>query len=352
MLPNLGSVPSPYGSADPDLVIKATATGITLLTERRYRKRYIGSKKAAVDINGKLFLDARKLDREIKASKEGQKKRRVPSRQCLIKEKDQISDELAEKQTSIEDSSKKTWEKSYSVNKREVRQRLLAFINTQKGKKELYFWTVTFPAGTSDAIAYQAYNTWLTSLRKYDMLHDYLWVAERQDGKRNADGQATNTIHFHIAIPHKMPVKRANAMMAGTLKNFARQGLIPFSVAQCSRYNGVDISKHRTTKRVTNFAIKKGARALATYLSKYVTKNDASFTHLAWHNSRGFSALFTAITFTITEFKALKFGPFLNRIRVFEMQFAKFIPWLFGPPPLLTDHLYKLNSHIQSLIDA
>jgi hypothetical protein len=197
------------------------------------------------------------------------------------------------------------------------------------------------------------------------MLRDYLWVAERQDGKR-ADGRpATNTIHYHIAIPHYMNVQRANAMMRGTLKNLAKAGAIPYSLhqPQIAKYNGVDIAKNRKTGRVVNFAVKKGSRALATYLTKYVTKNNAGvanekgeievpgFEHLAWHNSRGYSSLFTAVTFTIQEFKDLKFGPFLNRVRVFEMNFAKFIPWLYGPPPLLTDHLYKLNSYIQYVTD-
>jgi len=46
---------------------------------------------------------------------------------------------------------------------------------------------------------------------------------------------------------------RANRMMGGTMKTFARRGELPASVHQCSRYNGVDISKNRKTKRVTNF---------------------------------------------------------------------------------------------------
>jgi hypothetical protein len=151
-----------------------------------------------------------------------------------------------------------------------------------------------------------------------------------------------------------MNVQRANAMMRGTLKTFAKRGDIPYQPyhPQVKKYNGVDICKNRNTKRIVNFAIKKGSRALSTYLTKYVTKNDGAFDHLAWHNSRGFSCLFTAVTFTAAEFKKFGFGPFLNRVRVFEMNFAKFIPWLFGPPPLLIDHLYQLNSYIQSISHA
>ena len=253
------------------------------------------------------------------------------------------------------DNAKKSRKKCYTVNKKEVRQRLLGYINTQKGRKELYFWTVSFPKGTPDHICYQAFNTWLTALRQYKMLKDYLWVAERQTGDRITDGRApTNTLHFHIAIPHYMNVQRANAMMRGTLKTFAKRGEIPYQPyhPQVKKYNGVDICKNRNTKRIVNFAVKKGSRALATYLTKYVTKNDETFEHLAWHNSRGFSCLFTAVTFTVAEFQQFKFGQFLNRVRVFDMNFAKFIPWLYGPPPLLLDHLFKLNSYIQTTAHA
>ena len=171
-----------------------------------------------------------------------------------------------------------------------------------------------------------------------------------------------------------MHVQRANSLMRGTLKNLAKKGLMPGAVCNgktgeqyylpsIAKYNGVDIAKNRKTGRIINFAIKKGARALSAYLTKYVTKNDAgvpdengnitipAFTHYAWHNSRGFSALFTGVTFSIEEFRKFGFGQFLNRVRIFKMEFATFIPWLWGPPPLLMDHLYQLNSYIQTLYD-
>lgn len=355
--PVLGAVPSPYAAIDSDLVIKASQTGITFLQQRRYKKRYAGSKHCAVDINGQLYLKATDLEKKLKAEKppdkvRTKKKQGCPPAQSFTNQITDFDPVVSAISHELAEPAKKDRKKSYRVNKKEVRARLMSYINTHKGKKELYFWTVSFPANTSDAICYQAFNTWLTALRQYKMLKDYLWVAERQTGERITDGRTpTNTLHFHIAIPHKMPVQRANAMMRGTLKTLAKRGDIAYHPRspQIAKYNGVDISKHRTTRRVTNFAIKKGAKALAVYLTKYVTKNDAEFTNLAWHNSRGFSSLFTAVTFTVAEFKNFKFGPFLNRVRVFEMNFAKFIPWLYGPPPLLLDHLFKLNSYIQTV---
>lgn len=377
-LPTLGRVPS-LTSTDCDLVVKATQTGIVFLTERRYKKRYSGSKKHAVDINGSLWLQASELKKAeqacVKDKGSGRGKKKPGDAPPDLKvvsncsgypttRSGQISDEIPTSENFTGANPKKERKKSYTVNKKEVRQRILGYINTQRGKKQLFFWTVSFPDKTPDDFCYQALNTWLTMLRKYRMLKDYLWVAERQDGKRAAPGKLpTNTIHFHIAIPHYMNVHRANAMMRGTLKTFAKQGLIPYQPhsVQIAKYNGVDLCKHKVTRRPVNFAIKKGAKALSIYLTKYVTKNNAgvpnelgeievpAFTHLAWHNSRGFSALFTGVAFTITEFKKFGFGPFLNRVRVFKMNFATFVPWLYGPPPLLLDHLYQLNSYIQTV---
>lgn len=426
----LGVVPYKTGN-DPDLVIKASATGITFLgyydeelkqyvSLRKFKSRYTGSKACAVGINAEIwprksdyvkmqssglpsrlfttvdqnglnYLDHERYKKETAPKGRGKKKAGSPA--CLIKlsncseEQQASSAENSESGNFAPTIAKKVRKKAYTVNKREVRQRILGYINTQKGKKHLYFWTVSFPEGTPDAVVYQIFNIWLTMLRKRypradgtgfypPMLKEYLWVAERQDGKRIKEpGRLpTNTLHFHIAIPHFMDVHRANAMMRGTLKTFAKRGLMPGAAIDCktkkvvylnsiANYNGVDICKHKKTNRPINFAIKKGSRALAGYLTKYVTKNNAgipdetgeitvpAFDHLAWHNSRGFSALFTGVTFTLTEFRKSGLAHFLNRVRVFKMNFAIFVPWLYGPPPKLEDHLYELNSYIQTIQD-
>jgi hypothetical protein len=406
--PALGKVP---GVGQDNLVLKATATGITFLHDRKFKKRYLGSKKCAVDIQGNFWQDAGALDAAItqsgkdrakakgKGKQQGTKKAGTPpclkllnagDSGCLesgaISQKNTGSENLCtESAENLEKIEKNQRVKAYSINKREARQRILGYTNTMKGKKELYFWTVSFPAGTSDDVCYQAFNTWLTKLRASyktkdgkkirPMLRDYLWIAERQMGDRlTVKKTPTHTIHFHIAIPHFMNVHRANAFMRGTLKNLAKKGLMPGAICNgkngdqyylpcIAKYNGVDICKNRKTGRIVNFAVKKGSRALTSYLTKYITKNDAgvpdetghiavpAFTHLAWHNSRGFSCLFTGVTFSIEEFTALGFRPFLNKVRQFRMNFATFIPWLYGPPPLLHDHLYNLNSSVQALLN-
>jgi hypothetical protein len=414
-----------YPGIHDDLVLKATATGVTFLRERKFNARYLGSKKCKVDAAGEFWSDNRAyeemLQREAEKRAAANDKGKRPDKkktdgsppigQSLLLEftpdrvneaaisqnstnQENFSPESAENATKV---AKKERIKAYTINKREVRQRILAYNNTNKGQKELYFWTVTFPEGTPDDVCYQAFNTWLTALRTPGrvkdgklvdkngklvikwrqvkaMLRDYLWIAERQLGERlTVKKAATGTIHFHIAIPHFMNVTRANALMRGTLKNLAKKGLMPGAVCNgkngeqyylpsIAKYNGVHISRNKKTGQIINFAVKRNSRALATYLTKYITKNNAgvpdetghievpAFTHLAWHNSRGFSCLFTGVTFTIAEFNALGFRPFLNGVRKFEMNFATFIPWLYGPPPELYDHLFNLNSTVLAII--
>lgn len=428
--PALGKVPV----TGDDICIKATATGITFLHDRRLKQRYSGSKTCAIGINGEVWpkradyikMQALKIPSRLisyeqddkfyldevkyKEATTPKRKKKAGSPACLIFDENKklndslvlsdqatISDENSTSENNsgelIAEISKSTRKKSYSVNKKEVRQRILSYINTAKGQKELYFWTITFPEGTPDDTCYQAFNTWLTTMRTPQkdkkgkelapMLRDYLWVAERQTGDRlKEDKQPTYTIHFHIAIPHFMLVGRANAVMKTILKNLAKKGLMPGAVSTkkysysgaptkkltttnflpcIAKYNGVHISRSKTGKAI-NFALKRSSRALAGYLTKYITKNDAGvlgedgkelvpgFTHLAWHNSRGFSCLFTGIGFTLTEFRKKGFGMLLNRTRIFKMEFATFIPWLFGPPKEFLDHLFNLNSYIQHIL--
>lgn len=390
-------------SCNIDYTVKATVSGVSFMMQNRFKKRYTGSKSHAVDINGKLWIDAKELKKitgpeRIVARK---KKGAAPPGAAPATDNEgyKITDDFDELPTFEQDfltnlpdlstPELSPEKKGYRINAREVRQRLLGMINSAAGKKELYFWTITFPKNTGDLIAYRAFNTWLTTLRARDKyngrryLKNYLWIAERQQN---------GTVHFHIAIPHKLPVQKANGAMRTILKNLSVAGLLPFTPAQCKRYNGVDIAKNRKTKRVTNFAIKKGARALSTYLTKYVTKNDAKFSHLAWHNSRGFSALFTAITFTRWEFRKrgsivdfygegspapVLWENMLNKnpaswrkvylprppddpvpvtpeeIKADDEKrlLAVFVPWLKYCPPDIENHLCELNSYCQYLAE-
>ncbi len=323
----------PVPSFQHELTIKASAAGITVLKEGRFKKRYTGSRHSAIDINGKLYLKAA----DLKKINQAQEKRPV------IRIKAATQSDVA----LVADQIQRP-QKNYKVHKTEVRNRIFGMINTMRGKKELYFWTITFPAGTADGIAYKLFNTWLTTCRQKKWLREYLWIAERQTGERLEDkSKATNTVHFHLAIPHRMSVQLANNAMRTTLKNAALKKEIPFNIHQCKRYNGIDIAKNRTTRRVTNFAIKKGAKSLSYYLAKYITKNNTAFDHLAWHNSRGFSALFTGITFTTNEFLGYGFRGLVKPGVIINNEYFMFFAWKEGPPYAVTKHLCEINSWIQ-----
>jgi hypothetical protein len=347
MTTGLAQVPSTVGDS---LLIKATTSGIVFLKDGRYRSRYTGNKFSAVDINGNLWLRAAELKKKIKGGVLRPKKKEARVETQADNKFVQIdSPQISEKFSTSEgenlpliNNPSTIPARQYFVNKKEVRQRILGYINTYRGKKELYFWTVTFPKGTTDEAAYKAYNHWLTELRKFRMLKNYIWVAERQE---------IGTVHFHIAIPHKMPVQRANRMMAGILKGYSKRGEIPASVYACNRYNGVDIAKNKNTKRVVNFAVKKGQKALVGYLTKYITKNNTPFNHLAWHNSRGYSSIFTGVTFTIAEFKKNGLYSRLDASKKLEGEFFVFVPWWGEPPQKLMQHLYELNSFLQSQLN-
>jgi hypothetical protein len=345
--PRLLAVPAFHN----ELLIKATATGITILKDGRFRKRYTGSRYSAVDINGKFWDKSSDLSKAIRIQDPVRTKKKS---KILLDPAPPVVTGLIEssKDNQNEISTNKKRKGEYVVNKLEVRQRILGHINTMKGEKELYFWTVTFPPesfGMTDDLCYQVFNTWLTALRQKGMLKDYLWIAERQDGKRIQDPgrEPTNTIHFHLAIPHKMHALTANKLMRGSLFTFAKDKVISYPISKLSRYNGVHIAKNRKTGRVVNFAIKKGSRALGNYLTKYVTKNNEKFKHLCWHNSRGYSAIFTGITFTIPEFIGYGFKGLLFKRAIIQNEFFSFYPWLQDPPEAITKHLYDVNSYLQ-----
>ncbi len=310
-------------------LIKASYTGIVFLKQGRYRNRYLGSKQFTVSPDGVLTNAVKK----ITPAPTGVTRRKLTKCSPYVRDKD--------KQT-------------YTINKTEIRSRIFAMIGSQPpGSRQLYFWTITFPMKTNDETIYRLFNTWLTKLRERKLLKDYLWIAERQKN---------GTLHFHMCIPHTMNVKIANREMMVTLCNAARLGnLNNYALHNCKRYNGVDISKQTTfnnttkqferKKQATNFAQgKRGQRALLGYITKYVTKNNSSFPHLAWHNSRGFSSLFTSVTFTIKEFvDTYKLVDYVNRKCIIATDFFQFHPWKESIPPPLAGELFKINSLTQYL---
>lgn len=337
------------------LTYKVSMDGALMLKQGRFMKRYTGNKHVEIDINGKIWLNPGKLAAEIKSAKKiDVTKKKTPVETGVVNkftnDNPQISDNLSTQQTElltdIDELSPKP-PKKYTVNKKEVPRRIMAMLNSQMGYRELYFITVSFPPVITDLLGMQLLNTWLTSLRKYRMIRQYLWVAERQP--------KTNTIHFHICVPHYFNVYKANRMMGGCLKELHKKGSVNFP--GYTKYNGVDIAGTRpggkgTKKYITNFAEKKGGKALGWYLTKYVTKNNAEFDNYAWHNSRGYSALHHGITLTDAEFiDGLGYVDALDNNKIFEREWFAWAPWARGAPASIQLELFRVNSYTQFLLE-
>jgi len=171
------------------------------------------------------------------------------------------------------------------------------------------------------------------------MLKEYLWIAERQEN---------GTIHFHMVINQKMNVQKANKFMRASIMHCINKGEINYSRDQAMKYNGVDIAKDRKTRRVTNFAKQKSQKALTNYLTKYVTKNNSKFIHLAWHSSRGYSNLITAVRFTMSEYQKGKCELLLDQDKVLISEWFQFKRWKGSPPKDLINYLANLNHSIQT----
>jgi len=295
-------------------------TGVTILTKSRYKIRHSGLQDI-VQTPNKGFTLKRDIPKQISKKKVIRKKATPSGRpkglpDCIVKKVSQ-----------------------YRINKKEVSHRIRGFLNQMAGEKMLYFWTVTFPENTNDDVCYILLNKWLTRLRQEKMLREYLWIAERQQN---------GTIHFHIVINQRMDVKKANRFMRASIMHSINQGEVNYSRVDAMRYNGVHIGKNKKTGRVTNFAKQKNEKSLSNYLTKYVTKNDGSFRHLAWHSSRGYSNLVTSVRFTWNEYQKGNAESLLDNEKMITGEYFTFRRWKGHPPKDLLTYLGLLNQEIQS----
>lgn len=253
---------------------------------------------------------------------------------------------------------KKVEKKSFQMNKKEVRHRVMQMFNClcnaqklrMRGIKPLmYFWTVSFREGTSEDNCYQLLNIWLTQLRQKKRLRSYLWVAEKQKN---------GTTHFHVLIPHYLNIRLANSIMKTSICGLIRKGVItdwPLSVAK--RYNGVDIAGERKagttqkTGKAVNFAESKRQRLLHKYITKYISKNDDDHCRQPWHCSRDWSALVKYVHLTLAEKDTLLYGERIwIKDRPLESEFMRFYAWLHDPPDPLCQHFADLNYEILSWV--
>lgn len=305
------------------MVVKVSMKGITHCKAGRFKKRHYGCKDIYETPGAKFY------------TREEYKK--LFPEEFTHKRKKTGSKARADK------PPKEKLQHNYRIDKAKIVSRLQTFTATQKGEKQLYFWTITFPQGTTEEECHRLFNIWLTRCREELHLKSYLWVKERQQNK---------TVHFHLAIHQRLSVKIANRYMRATIMHSIDDGLINWSRTKAIRYNGVDIAKDRKTKRVVNFAKRKKERALQIYLTKYITKNNGEFKQLAWHNSRDYSNL--VISFSLTRNELLQWQLFINIRRDSQYENDYFTSWYWHkqPPDKVIKYLTEINSLIREVLDA
>jgi len=305
-----------------DMTVQLSMTGVTILLQSKFKARHSGPTDIVQAPKKGFIIKPKKLT-NVKS-----RKRRVHTTKLKV-----VSPQ--DNQTSKQKIAK------YSIDKKQVTHRIRNFVNQMKGEKLLYFWTITFPKSTTDDTAYILMNKWLTRLRQEKMLREYLWIAERQEN---------GTIHFHMTINKKMNVQKANKYMRASIMHCINKSEITYSRDQAMKYNGVDIAKDRKTRRVINFAKQSKQKALTNYLTKYVTKNNEKFIHLAWHSSRGYSNLVTAIRFTMSEYQKGKCEMLLDNDKMIQHEYYTFRRWKGSPPKDLINYLANLNHSIQTTL--
>lgn len=156
--------------------------------------------------------------------------------------------------------------------KSKIRNKLMAFSQLHKN---LTFVTLTFVNLVSDKKAVQILKRFLDNFKKRTKTFEYLWVAERQTNNTVFEGN----IHFHLITNKFWDIKQTWNYW---LDVQAKCGIIP-------RDENFKPSSAFDVKTITT----KNPRQIATYLTKYVTKNKAEFDCQVWNCSQGISNLYT-----------------------------------------------------------
>jgi hypothetical protein len=137
--------------------------------------------------------------------------------------------------------------------------------------------------------------------------------------------------------------------MRAAMMRSNNEGTISMTHDAIKNYNGVDIAKNRKTKRVINFAKKKAQKALSNYLAKYVSKNDSTFTQLAWHNSRSYSNVITHVHLTMIEYAKTDLQACLQADKPLDDEWFTFYRWRGPPPDTVSQYLAFVTNHINQL---
>lgn len=177
--------------------------------------------------------------------------------------------------------------RSYGMNVSYFKRKAIAYGLLNQSMRFLAFYTVSFPKGIDDDIAYKIWNIALTRLRRGHGLKSYLWVMERQKN---------GTVHFHMLTNDYMRVTDFNRMVAISIDAHVIAGNCSWGNSSLSRYNGVDVKNiNRNIKNGCVLTRSEIVKNVIRYLAKYMSKDLRSETHRVWHCSRLVSALYISV---------------------------------------------------------
>jgi len=156
--------------------------------------------------------------------------------------------------------------------KQKIRKKITCFSRTQK---RLSFVTLTFLNKVSDEQAVNLLRKFVDNVKKRSADFQYIWVVERQTKNNEFKGNP----HFHMITNKHWKIKKWwNYWIELQLKN----GINP-------REKDFRPSSAFDVKRLNSNEIKK----ITSYVTKYITKNDAKFNCQVWNCSKKVSQLYT-----------------------------------------------------------
>ena len=165
-------------------------------------------------------------------------------------------------------------------SKQKIRKKITCFARCYK---RLSFVTLTFLNEVTDEQAVNILRKFLDNAKKRNEDFQYVWVAERQTKNDAFKGN----VHFHMITNKYWKIEKWwNYWIDLQLKN----GIKP-------RQKDYKPSSAFDVKQLNSSNI----RSIASYVTKYVTKNNAKFKCQVWNCSKRISELYTDF-YTTTEF--------------------------------------------------
>ncbi|MFY0643170.1 MAG: hypothetical protein JXR19_01750 [Bacteroidia bacterium] len=156
--------------------------------------------------------------------------------------------------------------------KSKVRKKAIAFCQVFP---TMTFVTLTFVNKVADQKAIIILRKFLDNMKKTKPGFEYLWVAERQTKNETFKGN----IHFHLLTNKYFKLPKTWEYW---IQLQAKNEIQP-------REQNFKPSSAFDVRRVAT----KNPKRIATYLTKYITKNQGSFNCQVWNCSKGVSMLYT-----------------------------------------------------------